>query len=714
MEEGKKKSLQEIVAELLSGQKVQSTNVMSELDTTQNISTDELSKRHAEDNQEEKIDTATIVKSQPFVDDINNKQENDVDGIADGILVVTDPEISSEEFEEVADELQGIVDDTEAGEVPFTDKYDGNYILGCPICGGTFVSDVLLDSGEDACPICCKVPDNFVVNGKIESTNAVENKDELQDEIEDIENQEESPVEEKGPNIPKTLDKDENLLDNEEKEETPLKGESKMISGNKITEDVEMDAEHKKNLEIVEGYSKQIYFTILDARDEITLGGDYERFLNSVLAIVKDFCKESGYDILGENKSIKKITEDEDLDEVEDDIKETTKNDNTNTVSKDIISSTIDVLIADEESAIDGYNSYLNQAEQTVSSELFSTLKEQVDEIIEDEQEHIEKLNTIKETLQGKETNTETENINDEELEESKLVEDKSDYAYMVQGNYGYGWDDLVMEETMEDAKKTKQEYEENEPEYKHRIKTVTKDGKSLTEDNKLEEDEDNTNSIVFSTEINYVDQNDLDFKEWLAEFHDIDMDVQDEAESLGIDTNNQEELDNIYDGFIQSYLEEYNEQNNETIIEDWEENVKPMIEKQLCTEDLLILMGTAKTWDKSGNAANCFHGMNDFDNLLSDYDSITITEDDDHNLNISLGHHDGTHYMGMYTFNGDTEGVYNKLIELNDREFASDNYEDFDDAHSYWSDEDFVVYMIDYHQAELKEFLVPIKNQFV
>lgn len=674
METEKKKTLQEIIADMLAGKNYQSTNVMNDLDTTQNISTDELARRHAEDNQDEEIDTATIIKAQPFVDDINGKQEeDDVDGIADGILVVTDPEISSEEFEEVADELQGIVDETEAGEIPFTDKYEGNYILGCPICGGTFVSDVLLDSGEDACPICCKVPDSFVVNGKIESTDAVESQDELQSKIDDIENQEE-PVKEKEPNIPETLDKDENLLDNEE-EETPLKGESKKMVGKKLTEEIRKDS-------IWATASDTISYLVDRAMAELE-GDEREDFLQGIIGQVKELAEENNLFV-----ESKKLTEDEDLEEVKDDIEETVENDTTDEVSKDVISSTIDVLIADEESAIDGYNSYLNQAEQTVSTELFDTLKEQIDEIIADEQEHIEKLNTIKDTLQGNVENEEDkENEEVEEMEESKKVEAKSDYNYVVQGNYGYGWDDLVTEETMEDAKKTKQEYEENEPEYKHRIKTIRADGSELTESKKIEED-NNDKNVIFTTEVDYTSSDNSDFRQWLE-------DVYGEVDEEDID----------------AYIEEYDENQNEAVMEYWEENIKPMIEEQLCTEDLLILMGTANTWNKSGDAARCFSGMNDFDNMLSDYDAVTICDGGEEGLSIELGHHDGTHYMNMYTFNGDAEGVYNKLIELHDSEFANDNYEDFDEVHSMWSDYDLVTYMIDMHQSELKQFLVPIKN---
>lgn len=51
----------------------------------------------------------------------------------------------------------------------------------------------------------------------------------------------------------------------------------------------------------------------------------------------------------------------------------------------------------------------------------------------------------------------------------------KSDFEYEVQGNYGYGWDRLTTEATMEEAKEQKKCYDENEPNVPHRIKTIAK-----------------------------------------------------------------------------------------------------------------------------------------------------------------------------------------------------------------------------------------------
>ena len=222
MDIGNGKPLHEIMASILGGNK--EDNIIGKQNTTMKVD------KEVKKPEEEKVDTADIIKSAPTRPD-PNKEEQDVDGVADGILVVTDPEITSEEFEEVADELQGIVDNSEAGELPYTDKYKGDYILSCPICGGTFVSETLLDSGEDTCPICCKIPDAFVVSGRIEGEESADSHEDIQDDIDHEENLEE-PEEQDAPeeqDVSKEQD-----TDNQEEDET--KKESVDMKGNKLQE----------------------------------------------------------------------------------------------------------------------------------------------------------------------------------------------------------------------------------------------------------------------------------------------------------------------------------------------------------------------------------------------------------------------------------------------------------------------------------------------
>lgn len=61
--------------------------------------------------------------------------------------------------------------------------------------------------------------------------------------------------------------------------------------------------------------------------------------------------------------------------------------------------SSISVLIADEQSAIDGYNSFLNQMRDTLIPALYEVLEKEIQEIIADEEDHINKLNAIKDNF---------------------------------------------------------------------------------------------------------------------------------------------------------------------------------------------------------------------------------------------------------------------------------------------------------------------------
>lgn len=302
-----KKPLHEIMAEMLSGSKLtEADNIVGKTDTTIKVDKD------VKDPNQEAIDTANIIKSAPTREDPNkdtSEIDDDVDGIADGILVITDPEITSEEFDEVADELQGIVDKSDAGELPFTDKYKGDYILSCPICGGTFVNDTLLDSGEDVCPICCKVPDAFVVSGKIEDAwNAVE-KEEVQDDIEQEENVEEPETD--IPQEPAPSKEPSDDLEIEDEEDINKK-ESKSISGNKLQEskdddeDKEDDDEDEKDNDEedikIETEKDAIDFLVNDEEEAIK---GYETVLDKLddLDIEdKDLYKEKIAEIIADEK----------------------------------------------------------------------------------------------------------------------------------------------------------------------------------------------------------------------------------------------------------------------------------------------------------------------------------------------------------------------------------------------------------------------------
>lgn len=118
-------------------------------------------------------------------DQLDDKEEiRDVEGVVDDVLVITDPEITKDEYEEVIERAQEIVEDTPEGDIPFDDEYLGQYLQTCPICGSSFVEDHLLEPGA-TCPICLEQPEAFVVVGKIDSDDAVAEELGIGDNIDD-------------------------------------------------------------------------------------------------------------------------------------------------------------------------------------------------------------------------------------------------------------------------------------------------------------------------------------------------------------------------------------------------------------------------------------------------------------------------------------------------------------------------------------------------
>lgn len=166
----------------------------------------------------------------------NTKDVDSVEGLVDNILVVTDPEVTSEEYDEVIDRAQEIIEDTPEGEIPFDEDYVGQYLLTCPICGTTFVSETMLEPGA-TCPACMEVPEGFVVKGQIQTEEDVAIDNGLQvddDQATDKETSQQS--EEDNTNTGLNNDTDETEEDAEESERQIASKE--IPQGNKLQEDV--------------------------------------------------------------------------------------------------------------------------------------------------------------------------------------------------------------------------------------------------------------------------------------------------------------------------------------------------------------------------------------------------------------------------------------------------------------------------------------------
>ena len=94
-------------------------------------------------NENMNLQEATIKALYNELDD--GEDIRDVEGVVDDVLVITDPEITKDEYEEVIERAQEIVDDTPEGDIPFDEDYIGQYLQTCPICGSSFVEDHLLE-----------------------------------------------------------------------------------------------------------------------------------------------------------------------------------------------------------------------------------------------------------------------------------------------------------------------------------------------------------------------------------------------------------------------------------------------------------------------------------------------------------------------------------------------------------------------------------------
>lgn len=178
--------------------------------------------------------------------------------------------------------------------------------------------------------------------------------------------------------------------------------------------------------------------------------------------------------------------------------------------------------------------------EEEVSEE---TVEDIMDEPIEDtENEDIEDLELDEskkvENKNGFSSKVKTEAIEDKEetkcencgkevcecdtieqpIEESKecLVEEEPKYEWVLQGNYGYGWDDLVTYDNKEEAERDYKDYRENEPEYTHRIRK-----RLIKEENKKESKEVKTEELNFNLSSAVYDELNLYLENIMSKIRD-------------------------------------------------------------------------------------------------------------------------------------------------------------------------------------------------
>ena len=913
----KNKPLHEIMAEMLSGNKLtESDNIVGKTDTTIKVD------KNIKDPNQEAIDTANIIKSAPTREDPNkdtSEIEDDVDGIADGILVITDPEITSEEFDEVADELQGIVDKSDSGELPFTDKYKGDYILSCPICGGTFVNDTLLDSGEDVCPICCKVPDAFVVSGKIEDAgNAVE-KEEVQDDIEQEENIDGENLQEPALEEPVSNGTDDLEI---EDEEDINKKESKQVEGNKLQEskedkndedggdeeDIKIETEKdainflvSDEEEAIKGYEK-----VLDKLDELGIENKdlYKEKIAEIIADEKDHIEilkglEKGEDISDEDldnkeeleegkemgidagnikKKAMEILPKEDIDTHDSDLYLKVSDKSTELVNqmKDKDSGLLnkfkshidgemwyeipfanmedDYTEKVQESAIDNKGNltnyigvpdendyvgtvwennkaykfdvykvgdkYVDGNGYEVESDKVKQLEKKTEGYDEDDTRNKEPINPDdKDFYNGKlwqvrvwcgsgytlnyfnlyhdGNNTEDmlckvvayaeENEPDILLNVDNVIEEintvwedeykewakengeddfqfATDYLDLVyvdateegasQPYFIYGENLAISDFDMEESKLQEDVSSDilskagqlGKEAFENGMKRVPAQDKGLvsllddvaigdggkildawleawdnanieaptqSEDKKVEEKEIKTEGkLVWSSSEQEDDEE--GFWEWLEDSQDLESQVQEriqEIEERDEREVTEEEIEEIKNEIASSYKDDYYDMLNEQLMEDWEDNIKPMLENQLDETDTLICMGTANTWNRSGSAYKICDGVEELETIMGSYDYLAL-EENESGLCMKFAHHDGTHYMNLYTLAGTPEMIFETLYDKQSPIVTE--YEDFDEYLSEHYEEDIVEDLLDSAQDNqdiIEKVLKPLVN---
>lgn len=128
------------------------------------------SKKVVHKAQNKKVENA--VRRRRMVEDEDYDPEVDdadlPDDTASDAVIVIDPDLSTDEYEDNLDDLQAIIDETPDGEVPSTEEYVNDFVYTCPICGNNFFSDVEIGEGEE-CPVCGEEVDEFILVGGVES-----------------------------------------------------------------------------------------------------------------------------------------------------------------------------------------------------------------------------------------------------------------------------------------------------------------------------------------------------------------------------------------------------------------------------------------------------------------------------------------------------------------------------------------------------------------
>lgn len=165
----------------------------------------------------------------------------------------------------------------------------------------------------------------------------------------------------------------------------------------------------------------------------------------------------------------------------------------------------------------------------------------------------------------------------------------------------------------------------------------------------------------------NYIPSKPKEYNDWYKDWEEdmYETAYYEQIEFKPEDYTN-EELQDAYNDYVENYqdpgpldrekwefnfLEQDAQDQWEVMSENFAEQIFPMIEKQ-CHHNKLILLGTTGRWTGTAAGGDIIDAEEDaIRNVMSDYDEITVEEQDDKQLSIDFNHHDGTDTMYLYTY---------------------------------------------------------------
>lgn len=311
---------------------------------------------------------------------------SNVDALLDGVIVVTDPTVTKDEYGEVQERAQEIIENTPEGDMPFDEEYVDSYLITCPICGETFTSPELLHPG-DTCPVCLQQPEEFVVKGQLKTTEEVSEMAREQEALDDakIAANEENEEDEEEP-VPGVEEQNEEDLE----KQTASK---EIPQGNKLQETVN----ESKSIKTEDTYEEGIFYEIEAALTEAGLNP--VRFSESGV-----MTNNLGWTVTGEDGTEQQITCDGSyLTETENKLEEDLNNINIETMGEfpNVLNEMLDVCeqaIADlekesnapvtKDDVVNVYNS-LSKSLDVVNNYL-SKIHNTLDESIDTEDDFVE------------------------------------------------------------------------------------------------------------------------------------------------------------------------------------------------------------------------------------------------------------------------------------------------------------------------------------